>query len=209
MITELIKAFFIGICAAVPVGPVLLMVIQKTLCRGRSAGIMTGFGSALADTVYAAVGLFTLTLIQGFVEKHAALIMLAGGVLIAAIGIGMVLRSGKLELAQQEGGAQGTFSLLGCSLQSFGSALSNPAALAMMLGLLAVAGFGADDFDAPLWALLIAVFAGEFLYWNVIIALLSRFVRPSGKTLRIMSRVAGIAICCFALVLVIRGIITI
>ncbi len=207
MITELIKAFVIGICAAVPVGPVLLMVIQKTLCRGRSAGMMTGFGSALADTVYAAVGLFTLTLIEGFVEKHAAPIMIAGGVLIAAIGLGIVRHSSLIDLSDKDSGAKGTFSLLGCSLQSLGSALSNPAALAMMLGLLAVGGFASGRPDAPLWALLLAVFAGEFLYWIAVVLLLSTFVKPSGRVLRIMSRVAGIAICCFALVLTVRGII--
>ena len=209
MITELIKAFFIGICAAVPVGPVLLMVIQKTLCRGRSAGIMTGFGSAVADTVYAAVGLFTLALIEGFVEKHSALIMIAGGVLVAVIGVNICMNSGKISLSAEARPREGTFSLLGCSLQSMCTALSNPAALAMMLGLLVVAGFGGGSLGAPLWALLVAVFAGEFLYWIAVVALLSTFVKPGERTLRIMSRVAGIAICCFALVLTVRGIIMI
>ncbi len=208
MIIELIKAFVIGICAAVPVGPVLLMVIQKTLCGGRRAGIMTGLGSAAADTVYAAVGLFTLVLVEGFVQSHSAVIMIAGGVLIAVIGINIFLKSGRLSLSPEDG-VRGTFSLVGCSLQSFGSALSNPAALAMMLGLLAVFRIGSDGLSAPLWAMLIAVFAGELLYWTAVVLLLSSLVKPDGRTLRVMSRVAGIAICCFALVLTIRGIILI
>ena len=56
---EVFRAFLVGICAAVPAGPVLLLVLQKTLSRGREAGILTGLGSAFADTLFATVGLFT------------------------------------------------------------------------------------------------------------------------------------------------------
>ncbi len=208
MITELIKAFVIGICAALPAGPVLLMVIRKTLCRGRSAGIMTGFGSAVADTVYAAVGLFALVMIQGFVESHASLIMIVGGALIAAIGLNACLRSRSITLSLGGGGV-GTLSLVGYSFQSLASVLSNPAALAVMTGLLAVAGFGSGELSAPHWAVLAAVFAGEFLYWIALVFAVSAFIRPREKTLRMMSRVAGLGICCFALVLMARGIMSI
>ena len=205
MITELIKAFVIGICAAVPVGPVLLMVIRKTLCRGRSAGMMTGFGSAVADTVYAAVGLFAIVAIAGFVERHSALIMIAGGVLLAANGLNACMQSRRVTLSL-EGGSTGALSLVGCSFQSLASALSNPAALAVMTGLLAVAGFGSGELSAPLWAVLAAVFAGEFLYWTALVFAVSSFVHLKEGSLRMMSMAAGVAICCFALVLTVRGI---
>ena len=89
---EVFRAFLVGICAAVPAGPVLLLVLQKTLSRGRGAGILTGLGSAFADTLFATVGLFTLSLVDDFITRHETVIMEVGGVLMLLIycGLGFV-----------------------------------------------------------------------------------------------------------------------
>jgi len=199
---ELIKAFLVGIIAAVPVGPILLMVIQKTLCGGRAAGIMTGLGSAVADMLYAAVGLFTLSLIQGFIEENELLITMAGALLLLAIGISILFK--KIDLEHKDNA--GAVRLSSYALQSLGSVMANPAAFAVMLGLLSAFGFGSDN-EAPVLLILLAVFAGEFLYWVAISSLLGTKIRLSEKTLKLVSRLAGAGICIFALVLLVKGII--
>ena len=201
MITELLKALLVGIIAAVPVGPIFVMVVQRTLCHSRRKGAMVGLGAAAGDMVYAAVGLLTLELIKGFVLSHQAIFLLAGGVIIGAIGAGMFFREVSLTLPEEKR----KLSDWTCVSQAFISTLSNPAALATMLALLTAFGLGAGS-DAPLPLLAVLIGAGEALYWLVVSGLLAHFLRIGERTLRIVSRVAGALVCVFAVVLLMRGI---
>ena len=201
---ELTRAFLAGICAAVPAGPVLLLVLQKTLGRGRAAGILTGLGSAFADTIFAAAGLFTLSLIDDFITRHESLIMEVGGVLILLIGLRIFLK-GK-EIHPSGADENRGLSLFGCTLQAAGTALSNPAALAYMLGLLSVLGLVAGGIKAPVWAVLAAVACGEIAYWTALTLAVSRWLHLNDRTLVIVGRIAGAGIMCFGVVLAVKGI---
>ena len=196
------EALLIGIIAAVPVGPVLLMIIQKTLTLGRREGVSAGVGSAMADTVYAAVGLLTLSLIEGFINQHQALIMFVGAAILGFIGVRILVK--KIDFEQKPSTAG--LSLVSHGLQTFTSAMSNPAALAFMLGLIAMFGIGPETTGAPIWALLLAVCAGETLYWIFVVFVLARFVKLKPKILQLVSRIAGAGICVFAIVLLVRGV---
>lgn len=201
---ELTRAFLAGICAAVPAGPVLLLVLQKTLGRGRAAGILTGLGSAFADTLFAAAGLFTLSLIDDFITRHESLIMEVGGLLILLIGLRIFLKGKEIHPAGTD--ENSGLSLFGCTLQAAGTALSNPAALAYMLGLLSVLGLVAGGIKAPVWAVLAAVACGEIAYWTALTLAVSRWLHLNDRTLVIVGRIAGAGIMCFGVVLAVKGI---
>lgn len=205
MLVSVLKALLVGIIAAVPVGPIFVMAVQRTLCHRRQAGMMVGLGAAAGDAVYAAVGLLTLELIRDFVLGHQALFLIAGGVIIGAIGISMLTREVSLSLPEEKR----QVSDWACAVQAFVSTLSNPAALATMLALLTAFGLGAGGSRVPLPLLALLIGAGEALYWFVVTGLLARYLRISERTLRIVSRVAGALVCIFALVLVVRGIVMI
>jgi len=201
---EVFRAFLVGICAAVPAGPVLLLVLQKTLSRGRGAGILTGLGSAFADTLFATVGLFTLSLVDDFITRHETVIMEVGGVLMLLIGFGIFLK-GK-DVPADKPDESGGLTLFGCTLQAAGTALSNPAALAYMLGLLSMLGLVAGGISAPVWAVLAAVGCGELLYWAALVLVISRWFHVKANTLKVVSKIAGAGIMCFGIVLVVKGI---
>lgn len=201
---EVFRAFLVGICAAVPAGPVLLLVLQKTLSRGRGAGILTGLGSAFADTLFATVGLFTLSLVDDFITRHETVIMEVGGVLMLLIGFGIFLK-GK-DVPADKPDESGGLTLFGCTLQAAGTALSNPAALAYILGLLSMLGLVAGGISAPVWAVLAAVGCGELLYWTALVLVISRWFHVKASTLKVVSKIAGAGIMCFGIVLVIKGI---
>lgn len=184
-----------------PVGPVLLMIIQKTLTLGKRAAISAGIGSALADTVYAAIGLLTLSLIADFINEHQAVIMLVGAAIIGFIGTKILFKKIEFEISSPDKG----ISLVSHGVQTFTSAMSNPAALAFMLGLLTMFNLSPERVGAPMWALLLAVCAGESLYWFFVVYVLARFVHLKPTTLQLISRIAGVGICIFALILLVRG----
>lgn len=202
MILDFLKALLVGVCAAVPVGPVLLMVLQRTLRHGRRAGVACGFGSACADTLWATLGVFALTLIQSFVDDHEGLIMAVGGLLISVIGCLMFFKdsSGSLD-------SDVTSPKAGFALQTFGSAMSNPAALAVMLALLASFQLDRTHAEIPVWLVLTCVFLGEFCYWLAVSFIVSRFIKVTPRMLNILSKVAGIAVVTIGIFLIIKGII--
>lgn len=202
MIVDILKALLVGIIAAIPVGPVLIMAIQKTLCRGRGAGLMIGLGSAFADAVYAAIGLFALSLIEDFIVSNQAVIMIVGGVIVGLLGANMFFSDVKLQLD----GQGKTVSDFSYAIQAVGSVFSNPAALATMLALLALFRLDSSSLDAPVWAVILCVSIGEFLYWLTVVTLLSTFVKFRESTLRLVSKIAGAGVAVFAIVLIIKGI---
>ena len=202
---EILKAMLVGVIAGIPLGPIFVMVVQRTLCHGRKAGVMVGLGAAAGDMLYAAVGLLTLSLVERFVEEHQGLIMLLGGVLIALVGVSIFRREVNVELPPD----RRNLSPWTCALQAFVSTLSNPGALALILTMLATLKVGGEALDVPDVALAPAVGAGEWLYWLAVVYLLARFIHLDTRTLRTLSRVAGVLVCVFALVLIVRGMVLI
>lgn len=204
MIIEVLKSLLVGVCAAAPVGPVLIIVIQRTLCHGRKAGVAAGAGSAAADTVWATLGVFALALVEGFVNDHRGLIMAIGGAIIGAIGCVMFFKDSSSDIEKES-----TAQKAGFALETFGSAMSNPAALAVMLALLAMFKLDAANVSIPVWLVLTGVFAGEFLYWFLVSFVVSRFLRVTARTLKIASKVAGVAVVGVGVFLIIKGLISI
>ena len=47
---NIIKGFLVGVAASIPVGPVAILVIQKSLSKGYKAGFVTGLGASVVDT---------------------------------------------------------------------------------------------------------------------------------------------------------------
>ena len=205
MTTEILKAVLVGFLAALPVGPILLMVGQRTLVHGRWAGAMTGLGSALGDMAYATVGLLTLTMVQQLIDDYRGEIMVAGGLLLALVGVLMFRRDVPVSVPEE----RRRYSAWACVLQAFGSVLSNPAALAMMLALLSMVGLGAGSVQTSIPVLVLAVGAGEMLYWLLIVYVVGRFLRITGRTLRRSSRLAALVVCGFAAVVFVRGLLLI
>ena len=64
MFIDILKGFIIGLCASIPMGPIAILVIQKTLSKGRHAGFVAGLGASVVDTVYAIISLFALAFAQ-------------------------------------------------------------------------------------------------------------------------------------------------
>lgn len=81
------KACVLGCMVAIPVGPVGLLVMQRSLVVGPLAGIATGIGAALADAVFgflAALGLVTLV---GELDMGRHFLRPLGSLALAFVGL--------------------------------------------------------------------------------------------------------------------------
>ncbi len=77
----------IGILISAPLGPIGVLVIQRTLNNGRNAGILTGFGAAVSDLIYALVSGLGLSFIVDFISSNGSALQVVGSVIIFIFGI--------------------------------------------------------------------------------------------------------------------------
>ena len=204
MLQELIKAVLIGIIASIPIGPVSLLVMQKTFCHGRMAGFAAGVGSAVVDTMYAVASLFAFMLVDGFINRHRAWIFIGGGILVALVGYTMLKRKPleKIKVAETSKSKAVQF-----ALQAAGCALANPGALAYMFALVAAFKIDVSVAVSPMWMIVLFVFIGALLWW-MSFAFAADKLREQFKikTLNRINRVAGMAVIVFGVVILARGI---
>ncbi len=86
-LTVFLKGIIIGFAMAVPIGPIGIMCIRKTLTEGRIRGLIIGLGAATADLLYGCVAAFGLTVISNTLNSERIWIRLIGGGLLLFLGL--------------------------------------------------------------------------------------------------------------------------
>ena len=200
---DILKGFAVGMCASAPIGPIAILVVQKSLSKGHKAGFVSGLGASVVDTLYASIAIFALAFAQKFIDEHQNMILLAGGAVLIAVGISMAFSNPFRKLK-----ADGESSV---SPKDFGQAvalgLSNPMAIFIMFTLFAF--FGLAD-DAPhTWKvtpIILAVSVGSVTYWFSMSWLLSRFRGNFRmRTILWISRITGALIVIIGIALLGQG----
>ena len=74
-----LKGLIIGFAKAVPIGPLGIMCVRKTLAEGRSRGLIIGLGAATADSLYGAIAAFGLTFVSDAIASQQFWLRLVGG----------------------------------------------------------------------------------------------------------------------------------
>lgn len=82
-----LKGIVIGFVMAVPIGPIGIMCIRKTLTEGRLRGLIIGFGAATADLLYSCIAAFGFTAVSGVITTERTWIRLIGGTLLLFLGL--------------------------------------------------------------------------------------------------------------------------
>lgn len=151
----------IGIIFGIPVGTIGTMAMQKTLTYGVKAGVMTGVGSSIADSLYALIGAFGLTFISNFLLEHEIVINLLGGTLLVLMGMSMLRKKEK----NQEIYNNQSISSVRLILPSFFIGITNP--VAILTFLFAFTYFriptSLDVFEGI--CLVVGVFLGTLFWW--------------------------------------------
>jgi threonine/homoserine/homoserine lactone efflux protein len=195
------RGLALGFAIAAPVGPIGLLVIQRTLNQGRTVGLVSGLGAATADALYGAVAALGLTLITAFLVEQQLWLGLIGGAFLCYLGVRTLLAAPAAHAAQSEarslGSAFGT---------TFVLTLTNPMTILAFVAIFAGAGLAAASGDIVAALLLVAgVFSGSALWWLLLstgTAFLRRYIESTG--LRWVNRVAGAIIVGFGVAAIVR-----
>ena len=203
MVLDILKGFVVGICASVPVGPIAILVIQKTLSKGRQSGFVAGLGASVVDTIYAFIAIFALAFAQKFIEDHQNIILLTGGAVLVIVGLSMALSDPFRKLKDDA-----NFSV---SPKDFGQALavglSNPMAIFVMFTLFAFFGLANEaPRDWHIAPIILSVSCGSVTYWFTMSWLLSRFRKTfKMNTILWISRITGAIVVIIGIALLGQG----
>ena len=87
----ILKGLLVGIIASVPMGPVGVLCIQRTIQKGRNYGIVTGAGAALSDIIYALMTGLGMSFVMDFIDNkdNVFWLKLLGSVMLFIFGIYM------------------------------------------------------------------------------------------------------------------------
>jgi threonine/homoserine/homoserine lactone efflux protein len=160
-ITVFIKALFLGLAIAVPVGPIALVCVRYTLNHNLRAGMAAGFGAACADALYATLAGFGVVLIFQLLKDNSNLLKLVAGGVLLFLGIKDLIKHHGLKEPQVNKSAQSVFSIFG---STFLLTLTNP--MTMLLFVWVFSTLGAVDTDAhETWSIVLGISLGSLLWW--------------------------------------------
>jgi threonine/homoserine/homoserine lactone efflux protein len=189
-----IQGIIVGLTLAVPVGPISLVCIHRTVANGRLHGIFSGLGVATADSLYAAVAFLGLTAVSGLIIGHQSLFRFIAGIALILVGI-QVFRS--IPAAVSDGNGQEPY--LRDYLSLLAIAGTNPLTIIFFITILP--GFGVVAQGTSLIAavpFVAGVFLGSAIWWIVLCGSLGSVrSRMSAQNLRRINRVSGILVTSF------------
>ena len=119
------QGILIGLVASIPLGPIGLLCIQRTLSKSHRSGFVSGLGAATADSMFATVALFSLTVVMSFIENNMAIIKALGGISVVIVGVTIFLKNPVVQIRRNRAGKG--HNLWGDYLSVFFLTLTNPA----------------------------------------------------------------------------------
>lgn len=168
-----IKGIIIGLLVSVPLGPVGILCIQRTLNRGRLAGLVSGLGAAAADTIFAIIAGFGLTIIINFIEEKQVYFQILGGLFVLYIGLKIFYTNPVKQLKLQR---MNRSQLSQDFVSVFLLTISNPMAIFLFLAIMAAIKVASDRMTIVEISLLSSGIAGgAILWWFVLSTIANRF----------------------------------
>ena len=197
----------IGLAAAAPVGPINLLVIQRTLTRGQPAALVTGAAAAFGDAIFAAVAAFGLGAVRLMLAEHGDIIRIVGGLIMLVFAVLVWRAAPHIDQPERELPTPRLTAMV------LGMTLTNPATLFFFLGSFGAIGFDAIGHGSPerllnSAVLVGSVFAGSMLWW-VVISSVTRSLRERVTDLHLLwlNRVTAAALAAFGIAAIVAGII--
>jgi threonine/homoserine/homoserine lactone efflux protein len=185
-----LKGILIGFAMAVPVGPVGILCISKTLTEGRLRGLIVGLGAATVDFLFGCIAVFGLTAISNLIVDERIWIRLIGGVFLLFLGI-RTLRTSLVEPKTQACYSK----MLKSYLCGVFLTLTNPTTIFAFIAVFAALGLTNEFNIVSASTLCVGVFMGSSLWFLCLSSGVIYFRKKVGNSkLRWVNRISGVLI---------------
>jgi len=201
-LTLLIKGILIGLLVSIPLGPIGVLVIQRTVNKSRIAGLLSGMGATLSDTLYAIVAGFSLTFVIDFVREYEIIFQSIGAVVVLALGIHIFFKNPVTDLRRNRLRGNTHFQDI---ISSFLVTISNPMTVFVFLAVFTSSGV-AINMQQPYHAffVILGISTGTFIWWFSLSGIVSLFRHKINlRILWWINKTAGAIIVLFVLITVI------
>ena len=205
MISTIIEGITIGLCTSIPVGPIAILIIQRTLQKGRMHGFTSGLGAATSDTFYALLAIVGLSVVLSFIEENKLIIQIIGSAIMVIFGVYIFFQNPAKNIEKSKTDKSSYWQEY---LTAFFLTLSNPLMIFLYIGLFAQYNFISSESHFIEIAIgICSVFLGAALWWFLLTLLASVFrKRFNIRGLWILNKATGILISVLALVALISSI---
>ncbi|MGM9861706.1 MAG: LysE family translocator, partial [Muribaculaceae bacterium] len=140
----LYRGIIIGVLISAPMGPIGMLVIQRTLSKGRWPAFFTGIGAAVSDLVYCMLTGFGLSFITDFIESQQVMLQIVGGAVLALFGLYLFRKNPTRALKTAQVQSNNYWSDV---VAGFFLTFSNPLILFVIIGLFARFRFILPDYQ--------------------------------------------------------------
>ncbi|HEY1260512.1 MAG TPA: LysE family transporter [Stellaceae bacterium] len=157
-----LKGLLVGAVIAVPVGPVGVLCVRRTIFEGTLAGLASGLGAATADAIFGIIAGFGLTVVADWLLGYENLLRAGGGgYLLYAGGAAFFAKPDpeQHEETDPEGLARDFAS-------TFALSVTNPVTILAFLGIFAALGLsGTTATLLGAASMVLGVWIGSMLWW--------------------------------------------
>ena len=195
-ILYLFKGMLVGLMVSIPLGPMGVLIIQKTLHKGALSGFIAGMGAASADLFYAAVAAFGLGFVINIVQAHELLLQIIGGIFLIMIGLKIYFDNPIRQIRQRRQGRVSKTGLLGDYLSLFFLTVSNPITVVVFMAVFAgMSVFGESSSLLGEVLVVAGVLLGGGVWWYTLSTLVNIFRKKIRlRVLITINRVSGMII---------------
>lgn len=206
IIRSIFDGFIVGFLASVPLGPIGVLCIQRTLNRGRRSGFVSGLGAASSDLIYAIIAGFSVSMVMNFVEEQKHLLSIVGAIILIGLGLKIYFTNPAKQMRRQQQ-RQRQYAqhqrrgpnLWQDYLSTFFLTITNPLAIFLFLTGFSLVG-GERSFTLQT-IMLGGVFLGASTWWFVLTMLVGLFRKKlTLKRLYYINKTAGAIIIVLVLI---------
>lgn len=200
-----LKGLLVGILVSVPMGPIGVLCVQKTVNKGKVLGFLSGLGAATADTLYASLAAFGVSFMTSFLSKNQLTMQIVGIVVLLYLGFRMVFSNPKKQFRYNQTSTSKR-SFIKDYFSVFLITISNPLTIIFfgaaftMLNLLTTT----NETNSNIF-LVGGVFLGASFWWFLLTSFVDLFrKRFRLRNIFMLNRVSGIIIIGLSLLAVVK-----
>ena len=205
VIYVVLRGIAIGILVSAPMGPIGMLIIQRTLNRGRWPAFFTGIGAALSDLIYCLLTGLCLSFITDFVETNQLILQIIGSIVLGIFAFFLFRKNPTRQLSTPAEAQNTYWAEIG---SGFLLTFSNPLILFFIIGLFAKFNFLLPEFRYYHYVSGYAsIFAGAIIWWFAITFFINK-VRShfNVRSLWLINRVIGLILLIMAVFGLIMGV---
>jgi threonine/homoserine/homoserine lactone efflux protein len=189
----LLKGILLGLTVSMPLGPIGIILINRTIKRGMLSGFFSGLGLATADALLALVAALGFTVILSFINQEKFFISVIAGIIIIIIGLRIYLSNPVKDIRNKE---KANKSLWRDYYSVFVLSISNPYTIFIYVAFFSGVHIGGNvKPELVPFFLIPGVLIGTITWWFF----LSYFVSRFKKNIRLrvivrLNKIAGIVV---------------